>query len=57
MDLDQSANTRVEIVAEDITNQGFDLVFRTWGDTRIARVRAAWLAFGDLRNSDDWDID
>jgi hypothetical protein len=57
LDLDQSTNTRVEIVAEDVTNQGFDLVFRTWGDTRIARVRAAWFAIGDMRNHDDWDID
>ena len=57
LDVDQSTNTRVEVVAEDITTKGFDLVFRTWSDTRIARARAAWLAIGDLRNSDDWDID
>lgn len=57
LDVDQSTNTRVEVVAEDITNKGFDLVFRTWSDTRIARARAAWLAIGDMRNADDWDID
>ena len=57
LDVDQSTNTRVEVVAEDITTKGFDLVFRTWSDTRIARARAARLAIGDLRNSDDWDID
>lgn len=57
LDVDKSANTRVEVVAEEITAKGFDLVFRTWGDTRVARARAAWLAIGELRNPDDWDID
>ena len=55
LDVDQSTNTRVEIVAEDITTKGFDLVFRIWSDTRIAR--AAWLAIGDMRNADDWVIE
>ena len=57
LDVDQSTNTRFELVAEDITPKGFDLVFRTWENTRIARVRANWMAIGDMRNSDDWDID
>lgn len=57
LDVDQTTNTRVEVVAEEVTAQGFDLVFRTWGDTRIARARAAWMAIGDLRNHDDWEVD
>jgi len=57
LEIDHSANTRYEIVAENVTPEGFDLVFRTWSDTRIARVRAAWLAIGDMRNHDDWDVD
>jgi hypothetical protein len=31
-------------------------VFRTWGDTRIARVRIAWMAIGELSEGDDWDV-
>jgi hypothetical protein len=32
------------------------IVFRTWGDTRVARVRADWLAIGALPHEDDWEI-
>ncbi|WP_159964253.1 H-type lectin domain-containing protein [Profundibacterium mesophilum] len=53
-DLDQQTNARADIAAEDVTATGFVIVFRTWGDTRIARVRASWLAIGDLPD-DDWD--
>ncbi|MCI5042623.1 MAG: H-type lectin domain-containing protein, partial [Donghicola eburneus] len=49
-------NVRVEITAENITVRGFDLVFRTWGDTRIARARASWQAIGSLPHEDDWQL-
>lgn len=55
-DSDSETNQRIEIAAEDISEAGFELVFRTWGDTRVARVRATWLAIGALRNDDDWDL-
>jgi len=55
-DMDQTRNQRADISAEDVSEIGFDLVFRTWGDTRVARVRADWIAFGALRHEDDWDI-
>ncbi len=55
-DMDQKANTRADITAENITEVGFDIVFRTWGDTRVARVRADWLAIGELRHTDEWDL-
>lgn len=57
LDTDQSANTRYEIIAENVTTKDFDVVFRTWSDSRIARVRASWIAFGGLPNLDDWDVD
>ncbi len=47
---------RSELVAEDITVDGFDIVFRTWNDTRVARIRAAWMAIGNLPFGDDWDV-
>ncbi len=56
LDIDQSTNHRVDISAEMVTEEGFVIVFRTWGDTKIARVRADWIAFGPVQNEDDWDL-
>ncbi len=56
-DMDSAHNTRAEVKAEHITEAGFDLVFRTWGDTRIARVRMSWFAIGELHHADDWQIE
>ena len=39
-----------------MTPDGFALVFRTWGDTRVARVRATWMAIGPVRDDDTWDV-
>ena len=55
-DIDHKHTSRADIVAENITTTGFHLVFRTWGDTRVARVRAEWLAMGAVKDDDDWDI-
>jgi hypothetical protein len=33
-------------------------VFRTWADTRVARVRVSWMAIGAAHHADDWsDLD
>jgi H-type lectin domain len=55
-DIDHKVNSRVDISAEDITETGFQIVFRTWGDSRIARIRADWTAIGPLRDDEDWDV-
>lgn len=55
-DLDGKSNVRTDISAEDITSTDFEIVFRTWGDSRVARVRANWMAVGELRHSDEWDL-
>ena len=55
-DMDQKANQRADISAETITREGFVIVFRTWGDTRVARVRTDWVAFGEVRDEEDWEI-
>lgn len=55
-DVDTSSALRAEVKAEDITAEGFNAVFRTWSDTRIARIRAAWTAIGEVAHEDDWDI-
>lgn len=54
-DMGTDAAIRAELVAENITTTGFDVVFRTWGDSRVARLRAAWIAVGELPFDDDWD--
>ena len=56
-DMDQKTNQRADISAEMVNPEGFIIVFRTWGDTRVARVRADWLAIGEVRGADDWQID
>jgi hypothetical protein len=55
-DMDHKTNSRVDLVAENITATGFDIVFRTWADTRIARVRADWMVIGPVRDEDNWDV-
>ena len=47
---------RADDAAETVTENGSDLVFRTWGDTRVARGRIGWIAIGELSDEDDWDV-
>jgi len=56
-DMDTSAAIRAELMAENVTVKGFEIVFRTWADSRIARLRASWTAIGDLPFEDDWDVE
>ncbi|MGR3503142.1 H-type lectin domain-containing protein [Pseudaestuariivita sp.] len=56
-DMDNRTNLRVDVRAENVEHDRFDVVFRTWGDTRVARVHVNWLAIGSQRNSDDWDVE
>ena len=55
-DIDNGHNIRSDISAQNVTEVGFDIVFRTWGDTRLARVRADWIAFGPVASPDDWSL-
>ncbi|MFN3664441.1 H-type lectin domain-containing protein [Yoonia sp.] len=55
-DISNKSNIRTDVQAENITEQGFDIVFRTWSDTRVARVRVAWTAFGELPQDDGWEL-
>jgi hypothetical protein len=56
-DIDRNTNSRVDIAAENVTASGFEIVFRTWADTRIARIRADWMAIGPTRDEDDWEVE
>ena len=55
-DVDTAAHMRADVSAEAITTEGCEIVFRTWGDSRVARIRVAWLAIGELAHDDDWDL-
>lgn len=56
-DIAHDANQRVDLRAAEITCEGFRVEFRTWGDTRVARVRVSWLAIGPLRYLDGFEDD
>ncbi|NPD14432.1 hypothetical protein HOY34_04365 [Xinfangfangia sp. D13-10-4-6] len=55
-DMDKGTNSRVDISSDTVTGAGFWIVFRTWGDSRIARVRADWTAIGSLPDEETWDV-
>ncbi|NHQ74625.1 hypothetical protein HAT86_09130 [Roseovarius gahaiensis] len=55
-DMDSAANVRADVTAENVTTTGFDVVFRTWGDTRVARARIRWMAIGEAYHEDDWQL-
>ena len=55
-DIDQSTSPRADLSHNRVTCEGFWLVFRTWGDTRVARIRADWTAIGPARDEDDWEL-
>ncbi len=56
-DMDKGTNQRADITCENIDLTGFDVVFKTWGDTKVARVRAAWLAIGEAKGEGEWALD
>ena len=55
-DISNNTNTRADVQAENVTAAGFDIVFRTWADTQVARVRVAWTSFGELPHDDGWEL-
>lgn len=56
MDMDQKTNLRADISARDVSEKGFTILFQTWEDSRVARVRADWIAIGALEDELDWDV-
>ena len=55
-DIERGENQRVDIRAEEITPEGFVIVFATWGNTHIARVRTDWLSIGPVEFEQDFDL-
>lgn len=51
IDCDQAHNLRYSVTAQNLTKTSFDVVFVTWGDTRIARASVSWQAIGMVRQA------
>jgi hypothetical protein len=45
-DVGATTNTRLVLIAENITVDSFDIVYQTWADTVIYSVWATWTAIG-----------
>ena len=56
-DIAADANSRVDLSVQTVSTRGCELRLRTWGDTRIARVRVSWQAIGPARDDELWDIE
>lgn len=55
-DVDYSTNMRGDVSVDNITRTGFQIVFSTWGNTRVARARASWMAIGSVGDDDMWEL-
>lgn len=55
-DMDSATNARADVAAENIMPEAFEVVFRTWADTRVARIRIRWMAIGEVYDEDDWHL-
>jgi hypothetical protein len=55
-DMDSAHNVRADLAAENVSDLGFDAVFRTWLDTKVARVRVSWIAVGAVADDEAWDV-
>ena len=49
-------NQRIELKAQAISRSSFEIHFKTWADTKIARAAASWMAIGDAAGEGDWDV-
>jgi len=56
-DMHHATNIRADLSSDKVRADGFEIVFRTWGDSRIARVRADWVALGAVEHEDNWEVD
>lgn len=55
IDVDQGGNLRYDLIVEYITEKGFDVRMKTWGDTKIARASVNWTAIGPSFYDGDWE--
>jgi H-type lectin domain-containing protein len=46
IDSSMAQNLRFSLVHEAVTTEGFEIVMKTWSDTKIARASVNWSAIG-----------
>ena len=46
IDSSMAQNLRFSLVAENVTTENFEVVMKTWDDTKIARASVNWSAIG-----------
>jgi hypothetical protein len=51
---DGRSNTRIDAGTDSITPEGVEIVLRSWGDSRVARMRVRWMAIGAAAHDEDW---
>lgn len=56
-DIAGDSNQRIDVSAVEIDAAGFVIELKSWGDTRIARARADWLAIGPVPHLDEFEPD
>ena len=56
MDMATGPSIRADVSTRDISAKGFTILFRTWEDSRIARIRVAWMAVGELQDDEAWQL-
>lgn len=45
---------RYELIAENVTTSGCDVVFKTWEDSKYARAQVQWIAIGASTRDEYW---
>lgn len=45
LDVGNMTNTRAHVLAENVTQEGFDLVIHTWADTVLYGAEVTWMAY------------
>lgn len=45
-DLDYRVNSRMDVVIQNVTSTGFDVVFHTYADSIVYAVYSTWIAYG-----------
>lgn len=56
VDMSNDAFIRADLQTENITTTDFEIVFRTWEDSRVARIRVAWQSIGAVASEDSWEL-
>ncbi len=53
-DAESSTNLRYDLRVENVSGSDFEIIFRTWNDSRWARVRVNWIAIGSTIRDEYW---